>query len=257
MTTRNTSHPVNTLPFLSEEMERTLRLRAWKDEKFREALIADPKGVIQRLFPQCFPNGKLPEELTLKVIEEDPGTCHIVIPPLPDEFPTAEIPEEGQLELLAYMGRLDSPEKRRSDSSDKRESQSREKSKPDFMRQHYERKPETASEPLTRDKIASLVKDNKGFRQKLLDARNAPSEMERNKMYRETLKEYFPNDKVFEKRTFKVTQDTADTRHLVFEKLPDTSLDTALPKHEQFGGQSGDATCRATSCGCTDSNACK
>ncbi len=82
MTIKNTSHPLNTSSFLSEEIERTLRLRAWKDEIFREALIADPKGVIQHLFPQCFPNGKLPEELTIKVIEdEDPDICHIVLPP--------------------------------------------------------------------------------------------------------------------------------------------------------------------------------
>src|SRR6476660_2041746 len=104
MQTVNRSHPLNTLPFVSEEIERMLRQRAWKDEIFREALIADPKGVIQRLFPQCFPNGKLAEELTIKMIEEDPDICHIVLPSLSDEFPIAAIPEEEQLELLANMG---------------------------------------------------------------------------------------------------------------------------------------------------------
>ncbi len=80
MATDNTNHPLNTFSFLSEDIKRTLRLRAWKDEIFREALIADPKGVIQRLFPQCFPNGELAEELTIKVLEEDPDICHIVLP---------------------------------------------------------------------------------------------------------------------------------------------------------------------------------
>ncbi len=121
MTINKTSHPLNTFAFVSEEMERTLRLRAWKDEIFRDALIADPKGVIQRLFPQCFPNGKLAEELTIKVIEEDPDTCHIVVPFLSDEFLTPEIPEEEHLELLAHMG-ADRGLGRR-DSSDKREPQ--------------------------------------------------------------------------------------------------------------------------------------
>src|SRR5215467_4563913 len=104
MKTGNTSRSLNTLPFLSEEVERALRLRAWRDELFREALIADPKRIIQRLFPQCFPNGEIPEQVTINVIKEDPGICHIVLPPLPDEFPTPEIPEEEQLELLANMG---------------------------------------------------------------------------------------------------------------------------------------------------------
>ncbi len=86
-----------------------------KTSFFREALIADPKGVIQRLFPQCFPNGRLPEELTIKVIEEDPDTCQIVLPSLLDEFSTLEIPEEEQLEFVANMGSVDRLQIRRTD----------------------------------------------------------------------------------------------------------------------------------------------
>jgi len=79
MTTNNPNDSVNYIPFLSEEMERTLRRLAWKDEIFREALIADPKGIIQQVFLHCFPDGKLPDDLTIKVIEEDPFTHHIVL----------------------------------------------------------------------------------------------------------------------------------------------------------------------------------
>jgi hypothetical protein len=87
---------LNEFPPLREEVERTLRLRAWKDETFRQELIADPKGVIQRPFPQCFPDGKVPEQLTYKVIQEDQYTHHIILPALPDELLASEVHEEHQ-----------------------------------------------------------------------------------------------------------------------------------------------------------------
>lgn len=84
-------------------MERELRLRAWKDEAFRQELIADPKGVIERLFPHCFPDGKVPDKVTYKVIVEDAYTHHIILPTLPDEL-TSQISKESQEELIAHMG---------------------------------------------------------------------------------------------------------------------------------------------------------
>jgi len=95
---------VSQLPPLREEVDSALRLQAWKDETFRQELIADPKGVAERLFPECFPNGKVPEQVTYKVIEEDQYTKYIILPALPDEFLAPEVPEEIQLELIANMG---------------------------------------------------------------------------------------------------------------------------------------------------------
>jgi hypothetical protein len=106
MLTNNLNDSVNHIPLLSQEMERTLRRLAWKDETFREALIADPKGVIQQVFPHCFPDGKIADNLTIKVIEEDPFTHHIVLPALPDQFPILEIPDEQQVDLIANMSRI-------------------------------------------------------------------------------------------------------------------------------------------------------
>ena len=91
---------------LRAEVERELRLRAWKDEQFRQELIANPKGVIERLFPQCFPDGKVPDNVTYKVIVEDAYTHHIILPTLPDELAN-EISEERQEELIANMGCAD------------------------------------------------------------------------------------------------------------------------------------------------------
>jgi hypothetical protein len=98
-----TNNSTSQMPPLRAEVEKTLRLQAWKDEAFRQELIANPKGVIERLFPQCFPNGKAPNHVTYKVIEEDPHTHYIVLPTLPDEV-TNELSEETQLELMANMG---------------------------------------------------------------------------------------------------------------------------------------------------------
>jgi hypothetical protein len=55
-----TDNSLNEFPPLSGQVERTLRLWAWKDKTFRQELIADPKGITQQLFPKCFPNGKVP-----------------------------------------------------------------------------------------------------------------------------------------------------------------------------------------------------
>src|SRR5690349_6502308 len=71
---------------LREEVERELRMRAWKDEAFRQELIANPKGVIEHLFPQYFPDGKVSDKVTYKVIVEDAYTHHILLPTLPDEL---------------------------------------------------------------------------------------------------------------------------------------------------------------------------
>ena len=239
MTTNNTSHSLNALPFLSEEMERMLRLRAWKDEIFREALIADPKGVIQRLFPQSFPDGKVPEELTIKVIEEDPGTCHIVLPFLSDEISIAEIPEEEHLELLAHMGADRSLGRR--DSSERHESQLSEKTKPSFTKQEYMRKQaegaakkqETASEPTTENllkEVKNLCKKDEEFRKQIQE-----NPM---KALQEKFPHYFNGSNVSEKQTFKVTQDTEDTRHIVLQKLPDSSQNYAIPEGRQLGPDS-------------------
>jgi hypothetical protein len=175
MKNENTSHSLNTLPLLSEEIERTLRLRAWRDELFREALIANPKGVVQRLFPQCFLNGKIPEQLTINVIKEDPGTCHIVLPPLPDEFPTLEIPEEEQLEFVAHMGAADRMPGRRDSLDNKGESRLPEKPRVhDATKALSNRLREAESEPLRIDKLGKdmgmLAEKDQDFKKELITA---------------------------------------------------------------------------------------
>jgi hypothetical protein len=243
MTTNNISHSLNALPFLSEEMERTLRLRAWKDEIFREALIADPKGVIQRLFPQSFPDGKVPEELTIKVIEEDLDIYHVVFPFLPDECPILEIPEEEHLELLVNMAAADRLP-RRTDSSDQRESENTKQ--PDLTRDSFKRRQageNKENNPVSGDHQDSRRSENrltkqefqriveKAYQDKDLLQMVKTNPDQAKQMF---LQKYLPNYDL----SVKVIQDTADIRHLVLPKLPDASHDPAIPEGRQLGPDS-------------------
>jgi hypothetical protein len=52
--------------------------RAWKDEAFRRALIEDPKGTLERELQV-----KVPEGVSLTVLEETPTQRYLVLPPAP------------------------------------------------------------------------------------------------------------------------------------------------------------------------------
>jgi hypothetical protein len=53
---------------------------ATKNEKYREALLKDPKDVIERQL-----NSKLPSNLNVKVIQDSASTMHVVLPHVPSE----------------------------------------------------------------------------------------------------------------------------------------------------------------------------
>jgi hypothetical protein len=53
---------------------------AAKNEKYRDALLKDPKDVIERQL-----NNKLPESLAVKVVQDTSSTMHIVLPHVPGE----------------------------------------------------------------------------------------------------------------------------------------------------------------------------
>jgi|SwirhirootsSR2_FD_contig_21_2388026_length_571_multi_7_in_0_out_0_1 hypothetical protein len=64
--------------------------RSWKDEAFRQELMADPVAVLQREYSEAFPDGKVPEDLTIKVIAEDKDIMCIVLPQKPDLMTKSE-----------------------------------------------------------------------------------------------------------------------------------------------------------------------
>jgi hypothetical protein len=63
------------------ELEQDLRARAWKDDAFRQEFLTNPKAVLERDYAQYFPKGKLPKELSIKMIEEEEQAICFVLPP--------------------------------------------------------------------------------------------------------------------------------------------------------------------------------
>ena len=57
--------------------------KAWADEEYKRRLLADPAAVARE---EGVP---VPAGLTLKVIEDAPGTRTLVLPPIPAELGTA------------------------------------------------------------------------------------------------------------------------------------------------------------------------
>lgn len=60
--------------------------RAWQDEAFRDELLRDPRGVVEREL-----GVRLPENVKLNVHEETPDELHFVLPPRPAALKDAVI----------------------------------------------------------------------------------------------------------------------------------------------------------------------
>lgn len=81
-TTVHEKAPVNSSQ--RERLKDELIYRSWKDEAFRQELLANPVAVLEREYPEAFPGGKVPENINVKVVTEDKDTLCIVLPAKPD-----------------------------------------------------------------------------------------------------------------------------------------------------------------------------
>jgi len=66
---------------------------AAQNPSYKEALISDPKGTIEKQL-----NNTLPESVTVNVIQEDPDTMNVVLPHVPAE---GEELSDSDLEAVA------------------------------------------------------------------------------------------------------------------------------------------------------------
>jgi hypothetical protein len=97
-----TAQDVQQAALSREELEQHLRARAWKDDAFRQELLANPNAVLQREFAAWFPEGKIPSGLIIKVVEEDEQSICFVLPPkAPDDFADIEAIENDDLFTLS------------------------------------------------------------------------------------------------------------------------------------------------------------
>jgi Nitrile hydratase, alpha chain len=82
-------------PRTRREFELQLIEKAWKDAAFRQALVTDPRGAVEREL-----GGQLPAGLQVKVVEESADTCYLVLPANPDRAPAGQLNDQ-QLEAVA------------------------------------------------------------------------------------------------------------------------------------------------------------
>ena len=86
-------------PQTRRDIEARIIAKAWKDETYKQELLAKPKAVIEREFKV-----QLPAEVNVQVIEENTTSLCFVLPMRPD-IPGYEL-DESELEAIAGGGRL-------------------------------------------------------------------------------------------------------------------------------------------------------
>lgn len=78
---------------IRRDLENALIQKCWKDQDFRQQVINDPKGMLERHLGQ-----KLPPQLQIVVHEEDSNALHFTRPPAPQNL--AELSDDD-LEKVA------------------------------------------------------------------------------------------------------------------------------------------------------------
>ncbi len=78
-----------------KDAEARIIAKAWKDKAYKQELLTNPKGVIEREF-----GIKIPEEVSIQITEETSTSLYMVLPML-HELEEAELSEE---ELLVLAG---------------------------------------------------------------------------------------------------------------------------------------------------------
>lgn len=68
-----------------QEFEKQLVLKAWKDPKFKEKLLKDPKATVQAELQGLDKSFQLPKDMVVRVLEEDSKTLYVVLPIHPQE----------------------------------------------------------------------------------------------------------------------------------------------------------------------------
>lgn len=60
------------------DLESALIQKCWKDPEFKQDIIRDPKGMLER-----YVGRNLPADLKITIHEEDANTLHLSLPPSP------------------------------------------------------------------------------------------------------------------------------------------------------------------------------
>jgi hypothetical protein len=88
------------------DLEARVIARAWKDDAFRQELLRDPQGALERELARMSPGASLPADIQVRVVEETPATRYLVLPPKPTVEPGVELSDADLAQVAAAGGRL-------------------------------------------------------------------------------------------------------------------------------------------------------
>ncbi|MEY2833407.1 MAG: hypothetical protein RLZZ574_2666, partial [Cyanobacteriota bacterium] len=77
------------------ELEARVIAKAWQDETFKQELLSNPKAIFSEELGQS-----LPDEVEIRIIEENPTTLYLILPMKPMVADGEELSEE-QLQAVA------------------------------------------------------------------------------------------------------------------------------------------------------------
>jgi len=80
-----------------QELEAFLIKKAWRDAKFKEALLASPRTTLQQELQTLSPGVQIPDGVEVVVHEESMTKIHLVLP----VNPVATELKDGELDLVA------------------------------------------------------------------------------------------------------------------------------------------------------------
>jgi hypothetical protein len=79
-----------------QELEAQIIAKAWQDEAFKQELLSNPRATVIRELGLK----EIPDNVDIKVVEENPNTLYMVLPMKPVAPPDGELSEE-ELEAVA------------------------------------------------------------------------------------------------------------------------------------------------------------
>lgn len=77
------------------DYELDIIVKAWRDERFRQSLLKDPKKAIEKEF-----DIKVPHDVTISVHEENDHSLHLIVPSVPSNFTAEDLSDEELKEVI-------------------------------------------------------------------------------------------------------------------------------------------------------------
>ena len=77
------------------DYELDIIVKAWRDEKFRQQLLSNPKKAIEQEF-----NIVVPADVSISVHEESDNALHLIVPSIPSNFVAEDLSDDELREVI-------------------------------------------------------------------------------------------------------------------------------------------------------------